>query len=48
MKKMIKTKNVHTIYVCEKPLIASGINRVWLYAYVKVRISPVSICPIFT
>ena len=27
-------------------LIVSGINRVWLYAYVKVRISPVSICPV--
>ena len=42
MKKMIKTKNVRTICV------NTSVDCVWLYAYVKVRISPVSICPIFT
>jgi len=26
----------------------TSVDCVWLYAYVKVRISPVSICPIFT
>jgi len=36
MKKMIKNKEY------------TSVDCVWLYAYVKVRISPVSICPIFT
>ena len=32
----------------EKNKEYTSVDFVWLYAYVKVRISPVSICPIFT
>ena len=32
----------------EKNKEYASVDFVWLYAYVKVRISPVTICPIFT
>ena len=38
MKKMIKNKEYRP----------TSVDCVWLYANIKVRISPVSICPIFT